>query len=110
MAISIACYSVFSYISTFSQSIEVFWIFRFITCMGIGGMWPNGMALIQEAWPNTAKPILAGILGTSANVGLMLFALLCMNVDVNPEAWRWALVVGASPILLALVCLSFIHL
>ena len=104
MAISIACYSVFSYLSTFSQTIEIFWILRFITCMGIGGMWPNGMALIQEAWPNTAKPILAGILGTSANVGLMLFALLCMNVDVNPEAWRWTLVVGASPILLALVC------
>ncbi len=104
MAISIACYSVFSYISTFSQSIEVFWIFRFITCMGIGGMWPNGMALIQEAWPNTAKPILAGILGTSANVGIMLFALLCINIDVNPNAWRWTLLIGATPILLALVC------
>ena len=104
MAISIACYSVFSYISTFSRSIEVFWALRFITCMGIGGMWPNGMALIQEAWPNTAKPILAGILGTSANVGIMLFALLCMNFDVNPDAWRWTLMVGATPILLALAC------
>ncbi|MDE0736456.1 MAG: MFS transporter [Pirellulaceae bacterium] len=104
MAISIACYSVFSYLSTFSQSIEVFWALRFITCMGIGGMWPNGMALIQEAWPNTAKPILAGILGTSANVGIMLFALLCMNIDVNPDSWRWTLMVGASPIVLALVC------
>jgi MFS family permease len=104
MAISIACYSVFSYLSAFSQSIEVFWVLRFMTCMGIGGMWPNGMALIQEAWPNTAKPILAGILGTSANVGIMLFALLCMNIDVNPDAWRWTLMVGASPIVLALVC------
>jgi MFS family permease len=104
MAISIACYSVFSYLSAFSQSIEVFWVLRFMTCMGIGGMWPNGMALIQEAWPNTAKPILAGILGTSANVGIMLFALLCMNNDVNPESWRWTLMVGASPIVLALVC------
>ena len=104
MAISIACYSVFSYLSAFSQSIEVFWVLRFMTCMGIGGMWPNGMALIQEAWPNTAKPILAGILGTSANVGIMLFALLCMNIDVNPDDWRWTLMVGASPIVLALVC------
>ena len=104
MAISIACYSVFSFLSTFSQSIEVFWVLRFMTCMGIGGMWPNGMALIQEAWPNTAKPILAGILGTSANVGIMLFALLCMNIDVNPDDWRWTLMVGASPIVLALVC------
>ena len=70
--------------------------------MGIGGMWPNGMALIQEAWPNTAKPILAGVLGTSANVGIMLFSLWCMHKDVNAADWHWTLQAGSAPILLAL--------
>ena len=101
MAVSIACYSLFSFLSIYSPTVEVFWVLRFITCMGIGGMWPNGMALIQEAWPNTAKPILAGILGTSANVGIMLFSLLCMYKDVNSADWHWTLQVGAAPILLA---------
>lgn len=101
MAISIACYSVFSYVSTYAPSIELFWVLRFATCMGIGGMWPNGMALIQEAWPNTAKPILAGVLGTSANVGIMLFAVVCINKDVNADDWHWTLQAGGIPILLA---------
>ncbi len=102
MAVSIGCYSIFSFLSTLSPNIEVFWLLRFLTCMGIGGMWPNGMALIQEAWPNTAKPILAGVLGTSANVGIMFFSLWCMYKDVNSSDWHWTLQVGALPILLAL--------
>ena len=102
MAISIACYSIFSFLSTLSPNVEIFWVLRFITCMGIGGMWPNGMALIQEAWPNTAKPILAGILGTSANVGIMLFSLWCMFKDVNTDDWHWTLQAGGLPILLAI--------
>ena len=101
MSLSIGCYAVFSAISVFSWSVEIFWVLRFLTCIGIGGMWPNGMALLQEAWPNTAKPILAGVLGTSANVGIMFFAVLCMQVDVTPDHWHWAMLVGASPIVLA---------
>ncbi|MCS5632473.1 MAG: MFS transporter [Pirellulaceae bacterium] len=101
MSLSIGCYAIFSAVSAFSPTVEVFWVLRFLTCLGIGGMWPNGMALLQEAWPNTAKPILAGVLGTSANVGIMCFALLCMQVDVTPDHWQWAMFVGASPICLA---------
>ena len=53
MAISIACYSVFSFLSTFSQSIEVFWVLRFMTCMGIGGM----LEEIGEAEPLVERVI-----------------------------------------------------
>ena len=101
MSLSIGCYAIFSAVSAYSPTVEVFWVLRFLTCLGIGGMWPNGMALLQEAWPNTAKPILAGVLGTSANVGIMCFALWCMQVDVTPDHWHWAMFVGASPICLA---------
>ena len=101
MSLSIGCYAIFSAVSAFSPTVEVFWVLRFLTCLGIGGMWPNGMALLQEAWPNTAKPILAGVLGTSANVGIKCFALWCMQVDVTPDHWHWAMFVGASPICLA---------
>jgi len=57
MSLSIGCYAIFSAVSAYSPTVEVFWVLRFLTCLGIGGMWPNGMALLQEAWPNTAKPI-----------------------------------------------------
>jgi len=103
MALSIGCYALFSALTVLAPRIEVMWLLRYLTCVGIGGMWPNGMALLQEAWPNTAKPILAGILGTSANVGIMLFALLCMQIEVSPEHWQWTFWVGSVPIILAVI-------
>lgn len=45
MAASIFCYSLFSGISYFAQSPTQLLLLRFLTCMGVGGMWPNGVAL-----------------------------------------------------------------
>ena len=51
-------------------------------------MWPNGIALLGEAWPNVSRPLLSGIMGTAANVGILLFALLTINVRVvTGEDW-----------------------
>ncbi len=87
MSLSIGCYAIFSAVSAYSPSVEVFCVLRFLTCIGIVGMWPNGMVLLQDAWLNTAKPILAGAFGTSATVGIVCFAVLCMQVAVTPDHW-----------------------
>jgi len=99
MAASILCYSVFSGLTYFSTSAEMLLVLRFLTCMGIGGMWPNGIALIAEAWPNVSRPILAGVMGTAANVGILCFAVLTTYRYVTSDDWRWTLLVGASPVL-----------
>ena len=31
-------------------------------------MWPNGVSLASEAWSNVSRPLLAGLIGTSANL------------------------------------------
>lgn len=103
MAASIACYSIFSGATYFSSSPEMLLVLRFLTCMGIGGMWPNGIALIAEAWPNVSRPILAGVLGTSANVGILAFAYATTQRYVTADDWRWTMLVGASPIFLAIL-------
>ncbi|MDP6443150.1 MAG: MFS transporter [Pirellulaceae bacterium] len=102
MAISILCYSVFSGVTYFAQSPTQLLVLRFLTCMGIGGMWPNGIALVSEAWPNISRPFLAGAIGTAANVGIFVFALLTVFVHVTPDDWRWTMLVGTSPVVLAL--------
>ena len=66
MAAAITCYSGMSLLSYFVQSPEQLWIARFITCMGVGGMWPNGVALMSEAWKGVSRPMLAGVIGTLA--------------------------------------------
>ena len=73
MALSVLCFSIFSGLTYFVDSPGQLLVLRFLTCMGIGGMWPNGIALVSEAWPNISRPFLAGAIGTAANVGIMLF-------------------------------------
>ena len=72
MTLAILCYSSASLIAYWAQTPVQMWMIRFIVCMGVGGMWPNGVALISEAWPTASRPLLAGVLGTAANVGIFL--------------------------------------
>ena len=105
MGWSILCLSIFSGLSWWAQSPFELLVLRFLTCLGIGGMWPNGVAIVSEAWSDLSRPILAGIMGTAANVGLLLMAWTATGVDITPDTWRWVMVVGAAPVLLGLFVL-----
>jgi hypothetical protein len=108
MALSILCYSLLSCLSALVTDPWQLLALRFLTCMGIGGMWPNGIALVSEAWPDVSRPILAGAIGTAANVGIMLFAILTIFVHVTVDSWQWAMWVGGSPCVLGLFALAFV--
>ncbi|MCA9058491.1 MAG: MFS transporter [Planctomycetaceae bacterium] len=112
MAISIAWYSVLTGLSCFVRSPFELCVMRFIACMGIGGMWPAGVALVSEAWPDVSRPTLAGLIGAAANVGIALMGIVIGWVgDLAPEwqltehAWRWTTVISAAPVLLAVFVL-----
>ncbi len=105
MAISIITYSTFSAITALAQAPEQFVTLWFLACLGVGGMWPNGVALVAEAWSNLSRPMTAGIIGTSANVGIFLLATLAKVEPVTPDHWRWVMLVGAAPLLLGLFAL-----
>jgi len=102
MALSVLCYSIFSLLSAVAQSPEQMLLLRFLTCLGIGGMWPNGIALVSEAWPNISRPFLAGAIGTAANVGILLFAILTCGWFITADSWRWTFFLGGSPVVLGL--------
>ena len=101
LAAAIAWYSGASLASYFSQTTGQLWILRFVTCMGVGGVWPNGVALMSEAWEGVSRPMLAGVIGTAANVGIFLTFMLGGQVGVEFDSWRWILLFGGSPIVLA---------
>ena len=66
MTAAICCYSGVSFLAYFSQTPEQLWVARFVVCMGVGGMWPNGVALMSEAWAGASRPMLAGVIGAAA--------------------------------------------
>jgi MFS family permease len=73
MAASITCFSFFSGAGYFAGSPEQLLVLRFLSGMGVGGMWPTGVSLASEAWSSGSRPLVAGLLGTAANVGLVIF-------------------------------------
>ncbi len=103
MGASICVYSGTSLLAYFVQSPEQLWAARFVVCMGVGGMWPNGVALMSEAWEGVSRPVLSGVIGTSANVGIFLTALVARNIDITVESWRWVMLMGGAPIILGLL-------
>ncbi len=105
LATSILCYSIFSAGTYFASSAWMLLVLRFLTCMGIGGVWPNAIALLTEAWPDVSRPILSGILGTAVNVGILAFATLTTFWYVTNDDWRWTMLLGASPVFVGLLAL-----
>jgi MFS family permease len=105
MALSILTYSAFAATVALAQVPWHFALLWFLACTGVGGMWPNGVALVAEAWPDVSRPALAGIIGTSANVGIFLFATAARVEPITPDHWRWAMLVGAIPLVLGLFAL-----
>ena len=81
---------------------------RFLAGVGVGGMWPCGIALVAESWPSVARPMAAGIAGTGINVGILLVSQIGRVWSVTPETWRTLFVVGALPLLLGAACLAWL--
>ena len=105
MAFSILTYSVMSAAVLLAQSVEQWCILWFLACMGVGGMWPNGVALVSEVWSSMSRPAVAGVIGTSANIGIFLMATLAAHVKVTTDNWHWPFLVGSGPVVLGLFAL-----
>jgi MFS family permease len=77
-------------------------VMRFLACLGIGGMWPCGVALVMEARPETSRAFLAGWMGAAANVGFLVLGLVMLKYPITADSWRWVLLLGGTPVLLGL--------
>jgi MFS transporter, SHS family, sialic acid transporter len=106
MSVSIFTYSAFAGAAYFAQTPEQMLVLWYLACMGVGGMWPNGVALVSEAWSGMSRPMIAGVIGTSANIGIFMLATIAARVAITPDSWRWVMLVGASPMVLAIVSIT----
>src|SRR5262249_18390469 len=105
MGLSILCFAAFTGAGGLAQTSGQLLALRFLTGLGVGGMWPGGVPLGAGAWPESPRPLTAGLIGTAANVGILLMALLGEAVRVTPASWRWAHLVGGAPLLLGVLVL-----
>lgn len=102
---SILCYTVSGLAGYFVQTQEQLLFLRFFVGLGVGGTWPNGVSLLSEFWQDFSRPVLAGLMGAAANLGILLLSLLGKVYVVTPETWRPVMLMTGSPIILGILAL-----
>jgi MFS family permease len=105
MGVSILFYSLFAGLGGLVSTSEQMLALRFLVGLGIGGMWPNGVALVAECWPNASRPTVSGVLGAGINVGILALSQLVRVHPITPDAWRWIFLLAAVPAVLGVLVL-----
>lgn len=108
MGISILIYSLFAGMGAFVTSLDQMLWLRFLSGLGVGGMWPNGVALVAECWSNKSRPLVMGIVGAGINTGVLALSQVAQFQPVTPDAWRWLFGWSAVPAVLGIAVLLFL--
>ncbi len=108
MTWSILFYSGFTGLCYFATEPWHLGALRFVAALGMGGEWALGVALVMESWPESRRPLMAGLIGASANLGYCFIAIIGIAVPITQDSWRWVMMVGAAPALLTFLIRLFV--
>ncbi len=108
LGVSILFYSIFAGMGALVRTQEQMLVLRFMVGLGVGGVWPNAVALAAECWPDKSRPIVAGLLGAALNGGILMLSQVARTWHITPDSWRWIFWLAAAPAVLGLVVLSML--
>ncbi|MFM2142474.1 MAG: hypothetical protein RLZZ476_1018 [Verrucomicrobiota bacterium] len=105
MGVCILFYSVFAALGACAQNNEQMLALRFLVGLGVGGLWPNGIALVSECWSGASKPAVSGVMMAGLNAGILLLSQLARYWPITPDSWRWLFQFAGAPALLGIFVL-----
>jgi MFS family permease len=117
LTITILIYSAFTGLSYFSVNHLDFTAYRFLTGLGVGGVFGLAVALIAETVPNGARAKCLGLLQVLSTVGNLTAGFSKMGIDAlentggiaKGEGWRWMFVIGAVPAILIIFTKKYLR-
>jgi MFS family permease len=105
LTMTVLMYSIFTGLSALSTGWLDFALYRFVTGLGVGGVFGLAVALIADALPDRVRPHALGSLQALSAVGNITAGVIAMTVGnlvaakvVTPQ-WSWKLMflIGALP-------------
>jgi MFS family permease len=112
---TILLYSIFTGLSAFSQGPIDYCVYRFLTGLGVGGVFAAAVALLAETMPNHARPFTLGLMQALSAVGNCTAALLFITLgllelngyldslkSIGLSAWRVLFLIGIAPAVLVI--------
>jgi MFS family permease len=114
---TILLYSVFTGLSALSQGVWDYGLYRFLTGLGVGGVFAAAVALLAETMPSDARPYTLGLMQAFSAVGnctaaglFIALGLLELNGHLDGlksslglSAWRILFLIGIVPAVLVIV-------
>ena len=91
---AVLTYSLFTGLSALSTHWTHLAAYRFLGALGLGGTWPLCVALVVETWPEKNRAVLAGAIGSAANVGYLIAATYSRTMLAHGATWRWVIGMG----------------
>lgn len=83
-------------------------LLRFLVGLGVGGVWPNGVALVAESWPAASKATVSGVMAAGINVGIIALSQCGRIWPITPDSWRWLFQMAGLPAVLGLAVLALL--
>jgi len=105
MGVSILFYSIFAAMGAYAQDQWQMLALRFLVGLGVGGLWPNGIALVSECWSGASRPLVSGAMMAGLNAGILLLSQLARAWPITPDSWRWLFQFAGAPALLGIFVL-----
>jgi MFS family permease len=112
---TILLYSIFTGFSALSQGPYDYCLYRFLTGLGVGGVFAAAVALLAETMPSHARPFTLGLMQALSAVGNCTAALLFITLgllelngyldalkEVKLNAWRVLFLIGLVPAVLVI--------
>lgn len=106
MGVCILFYSVFAALGAYAQDQWQMLALRFLVGLGVGGLWPNGIALVSECWSSASRPLVSGAMMAGLNAGILLLSQLARHWSITPDSWRWLFQFAGLPALLGVFVLA----
>jgi MFS family permease len=108
--ITVLIYSAFTGLTFFSHSRFDFTLFRFMTGLGVGGVFGLAVALIAETVPSGARVQTLGLLQVLSTAGNLAAGFIKLGIDrleyagvvAQGQGWRWVFLLGAIPAILVI--------
>ncbi|MFN6127447.1 MAG: MFS transporter [Planctomycetota bacterium] len=108
MGVSILFYSIFAAMGAWVTRQEEMLLLRFLVGLGVGGLWPNAMALVAESWTTASRPLAMGVMSAGLNGGILLLSQIARIWPISSESWRWLFYLAGVPAALGIVVLTIL--
>jgi SHS family sialic acid transporter-like MFS transporter len=108
MGVSILFYSVFAVMGAWVTRQEEMLVLRFLVGLGVGGLWPNAMALVAESWSTVRRPLAMGVMSAGLNGGILLLSQIARVWPISPDSWRWLFHLAGVPAILGIFALTLL--